>query len=58
METIVGEKYRGPHAGLLAVIFTVLFNLGLYFVISLSGKQPDSSGKNYTLKKVYEKGKR
>jgi hypothetical protein len=40
METIVGEKYRGPHAGMLAVIFTVLFNLGLYFVISLSGKQP------------------
>ncbi len=38
METL--NKHRGPHPGILAIIFTLLFNTGLSFVISLSGKAP------------------
>jgi hypothetical protein len=28
------RRHRGPHPGALAIIYTLLFNLGLYFVIS------------------------
>jgi hypothetical protein len=28
------RRYRGPHPGVLAIIYALLFNLGLYFVIS------------------------
>ena len=28
------NRHRGPHLGILAIVFTVLFNAGLYFVIS------------------------
>src|SRR5258708_21597099 len=37
---ITENRHRGPNIGLLAIIFTLLFNLGLYFVISLSGRPP------------------
>jgi hypothetical protein len=40
METMNQIKHRGPHLGILAVLFTVLFNAGLSFVISLSGTLP------------------
>ena len=36
METITQEKHKGPHIGMLAIIYTFLFNTGLYFVISFS----------------------
>jgi hypothetical protein len=36
METIVKNKHKGPPLGVLAIIFTVLFNVGLSFVISFS----------------------
>jgi len=31
--------HRGPHIGMLAIIFTLLFNTGLFFVISFSSHQ-------------------
>jgi hypothetical protein len=36
MQTIIQHKHghRGPHAGILAIIYTLLFNTGLYFVVS------------------------
>ena len=40
METIEQEKHRGPNIGMLAVVFTLLFNTALSFVISLSGHPP------------------
>ena len=40
METSIQEKHRGPNIGMLAVIFTVLFNTGLAFVISVSVHPP------------------
>ena len=40
METNNQIKHRGPHPGILAIIFMVLFNTGLSFVISLSGTPP------------------
>jgi hypothetical protein len=36
--------HRGPHLGLLAIVFTVLFNAGLYFVISFSAAAPHFPG--------------
>ncbi len=36
MEPIVKIKHKGPPLGMLAIIFTVLFNVGLSFVISFS----------------------
>jgi hypothetical protein len=36
METINENKYRGPNLGMLAIIFTLLFNIGLSFVISFT----------------------
>jgi hypothetical protein len=36
MEATVQHKpgHRGPHPGALAIVYTLLFNLGLYFVVS------------------------
>lgn len=36
MKTLSQFKHKGPHLGMLAIIFTILFNMGLSFVISLS----------------------
>src|ERR1700760_516201 len=36
----IENKYKGPHLGILAVLFMLLFNTGLSFVISLNGKPP------------------
>src|SRR4030095_1025553 len=40
MESIKQEKHMGPNIGMLAIVFTLLFNTGLSFVISLSGRMP------------------
>jgi hypothetical protein len=40
VQTIKQNKYLGPHSGLLAIVFTLFFNIGLSFVISLSGTPP------------------
>jgi hypothetical protein len=40
MESVKQEKHLGPHIGMLAIIFSLLFNWGLSFVISLSGTPP------------------
>jgi len=40
METNNQNKHRGPHPGILATLFMVLFITGLSFVISLSGTPP------------------
>ncbi len=40
MEISKQEKHLGPNIGMLAVIFTLLFNAGLSFVIPLSGHPP------------------
>lgn len=40
METTLIKKHKGPSLGYLALVFTVLFNTGLSFVISLNGKLP------------------
>jgi hypothetical protein len=37
-------KHRGPNPGSLAIVFTVLFNLGLYFVIAFSPNVPRFPG--------------
>jgi hypothetical protein len=37
-------KHRGPHPGILAIVFTVLFNAGLSFVISSSPDRPHFPG--------------
>jgi hypothetical protein len=37
-------KHRGPNLGILAIIFMVLFNTGLYFVISFSPSAPHFPG--------------
>jgi hypothetical protein len=37
METIQPTRFRGPHLGVLATIFTILFITGLSFVISFTG---------------------
>jgi hypothetical protein len=33
-------KHRGPNPGIVAIVFTLLFNTGLYFVISFSAGEP------------------
>jgi hypothetical protein len=38
------HKHRGPHLGALAIVFTLLFNAGLYFVISFSADRPRFPG--------------
>src|SRR5579859_7639457 len=40
METISTSSHKGPPPGILAIIFTLLFNAGLSFVISLSRTSP------------------
>ena len=35
---IRGARHKGPNLGMLAIVFTVLFNTGLYFVTSFNGK--------------------
>jgi hypothetical protein len=40
METKSMQQQRGPNPGITAIVFMVLFNTGLSFVISLSGKPP------------------
>ena len=44
METTNQIKHKGPHLGILAVIFTVLFNTGLSFVLTFSGTSPHYPG--------------
>ena len=41
---IESGKHKGPHLGILAIVFTVLFNVGLYFVISFSANAPHFPG--------------
>ena len=38
------QNHKGPHLGALAIVFTVLFNTGLYFVISFSATSPHFPG--------------
>ena len=38
------NNHRGPHLGALAIVFTILFNTGLYFVISFSPDRPHFPG--------------
>ncbi len=40
METLIAKKHKGPHPGFVALAFTLLFNAGLSFVISLRGIPP------------------
>jgi hypothetical protein len=40
MEKIQSVRFRGPHPGILAVIFTVLFIFGLTYVITFSPGAP------------------
>jgi hypothetical protein len=44
MEATQEEKHLGPNIGILAVVFTVLFNLGLSFVITFSPESPHFPG--------------
>jgi hypothetical protein len=37
-------EHRGPNLGILAIVFTVLFNTGLYFVISFRPSAPHFPG--------------
>src|SRR5499426_1425586 len=37
-------EHRGPNLGILAIVFTLLFNAGLYFVISFSAEAPHFPG--------------
>lgn len=39
-----GGEHRGPNLGILAIVFTLLFNTGLYFVISFSANAPRFPG--------------
>src|SRR5215475_4392534 len=39
-----GGEHRGPNLGVLAIVFTLLFNAGLYFVISFSAEAPHFPG--------------
>src|SRR5437773_11951021 len=32
-----GDAHRGPHPGVLAIVYTLLFNAGLYQVVSFTG---------------------
>ena len=40
METVMVKKHKGPPPGYVALVFTLLFNAGLSFVISLKGIPP------------------
>jgi len=35
---IPGKTHAGPNPGIVAIVYTLLFNAGLYFVISFTGK--------------------
>lgn len=37
-------EHKGPDPGMLAIVFTVLFNAGLYFVVSFSANRPHFPG--------------
>src|SRR5215472_11683300 len=39
-----GAHHRGPNLRILATIFTILFNAGLYFVVSFSASKPHFPG--------------
>jgi len=39
-----GARHAGPHPGIVAAVFTVLFNTGLYFVVSFSAGKPHFPG--------------
>jgi hypothetical protein len=43
-ETTTAVEHKGPNPGLLAIVFTVLFNAGLYFVVSFSAVNPHFPG--------------
>src|SRR6266480_5724568 len=34
---IIANNHRGPHPGVLAIVYTLLFNAGLYQVVSFTG---------------------
>src|SRR5437016_4461652 len=34
---IIANNHRGPHPGILAIVYTLLFNAGLYQVVSFTG---------------------
>ncbi len=38
------SQHAGPHLGMVASIFTILFNTGLYFVVSFSASKPHFPG--------------
>jgi hypothetical protein len=42
--TAVSAEHKGPPLGMLAIVVTLLFNAGLYFVISFSPSQPHFPG--------------
>jgi hypothetical protein len=44
METTRQNTHKGPPPGILAIIFTVFFNAGLFFVISFSAAGPHFPG--------------
>lgn len=46
--------HRGPHPGALAIIYTLLFNLGLYFVVSF--RSPEHLGASATAVRPYFPG--
>jgi hypothetical protein len=43
-EKTMASTHKGPNPGLLALVFTILFNTGLYFVISVSADRPHFPG--------------
>jgi hypothetical protein len=44
MEPTTAVRFRGPNPGILAVIFTLLFNLGLSFVVTFTPNVPHFPG--------------
>lgn len=38
------SEHKGPNPGLLALVFTILFNAGLYFVVSFAADRPHFPG--------------
>lgn len=40
METVINKKFHGPHSGVLAILYTLLFITGLSFVISFISGNP------------------
>jgi len=56
MTTIIQHKggHRGPHPGALAIIYALLFNLGLYFVVSF--RSPEHLAASTTAVRPYFPG--